>query len=337
MPRSSQLPTIADVARRAGVSIATVSRVLNGTTPVQDGTARRVQEAVSELRFVPRTAARVLASRRTNTIGLMLPEISGGYFSPLLRGIEGAAREAGFDLLIHATDEPHRIPTARRPLGEHNSDGLLIFTDSLEDEGILRLHALGLPLVLMHQSMPGVEIPVITIENKAGAMGVVSHLIEVHGRRRIAFLRGPATQEDSGWREKGYLEALEAHGIPVDPMLIGAGEFDQQVAERTVRELIQNGNNFDAIFCGDDEAALGVYAALQANGRPIGTDVSVAGFDDVPFAAFLAPPLTTVRVPIEQVGREAVRQLVHLIRGEPPQALTLLPTELIIRNSCGCR
>jgi DNA-binding LacI/PurR family transcriptional regulator len=318
------------------VSIATVSRVLNGTTPVQGGTAQRVQEAISELRFVPRTAARVLASQRTNTIGLMLPEISGGYFSPLLRGIEGGAREAGFDLLIHATDEPHRIPTSRRPLGEHNTDGLLVFTESLENEEILRLHARGLPLVLMHQSMPGVDIPVITIENKNGARGVVSHLIEVHGRRRIALLRGPATQEDSGWRERGYREALEGHGIPVDEELIGAGEFDRMVAERTVEGLIERDVDFDAIFCGDDEAALGAFAALQAKGRSVGEGLSVAGFDDVPFARFLSPPLTTVRVPIEEVGREAVRQLVHLVRGEPAQALTLLPTEVVVRNSCGC-
>jgi len=337
MPRNSQSPTIADVARRAGVSIATVSRVLNGTTPVQDGTAKRVEEAITALRFVPRTAARVLASRRTNTIGLMLPEISGGFFSPLLRGIEGAAREAGFDLLIHATDEPHRIPTTRRPLGEHNTDGLLIFTDSLEDEEILRLHAQGLPLVLMHQSMAGTEIQVISIENKDGTRDLVNHLIEVHGRQRIAFLRGPATQEDSGWRERGYREALESHGIPVDEELIGAGEFDRVVAEQTVGDLLEQGVQFDALFCGDDEAALGAFAALQSKGRSIGGEVSVAGFDDVPFAAFLSPPLTTVRVPIEQVGREAVRQLVHLIRGEAAQALTLLSTEVIVRNSCGCR
>jgi DNA-binding LacI/PurR family transcriptional regulator len=330
-------PTIADVARQAGVSIATVSRVLNGNTPVIPETAERVEAAIRALSYVPRTAARVLASRRTNTIGLLLPEISGAFFSPLLRGIEAAAREAGFDLLIHSTDEPYRMPRARRPLGEHNTDGLLIFTDSLEDEEIARLHTLGLPLVLMHQSVEGYEIPTITIENKDGAARIVGHLIEVHGRRRIVFLRGPERHEDSVWRERGYCESLEAHGLPVDPALISLGGFDREIARASMQELIAQGADFDAVFCGDDDAALGVLTTLKEAGRQVPDEVAVVGFDDVPFAPFLSPPLTTVRAPIEQVGREAVKQLVHLIRGEQAEPLTLLPTEVIVRNSCGCK
>jgi DNA-binding LacI/PurR family transcriptional regulator len=318
------------------VSIATVSRVLNGNTPVLGPTAQRVQAAIAELRFTPRTAARVLASRRTSTIGLLLPEISGAFFSPMLRGIESAAREAGYDLLIHATDEPHRNPGARRVLGEHNTDGLLVFTDSLEDEELVRLHGRGLPLVLMHQSMEGVDIPVITVENKDGAYKIVSHLIEMHGRRRIVYLRGPERHEDSGWRERGYAEALEAHGLRVEKQLIAQGNFDRLRAEESIRELIGRGVEFDAVFSGDDEAALGVFTALQAMGRRVPEDVAVVGFDDVTFAPFLSPPLTTVRVPIEAVGREAVRQLVHVIRGEQAQGLTLLKTEVMVRRSCGC-
>jgi len=337
MPKNSQLPTIADVAKKAGVSIATVSRVLNGTTPVVESTARRVQDAINELKFVPRAAARVLASRRTNTIGLLLPEISGAFFSPMLRGIEAAARELGFDLLIHATDEPHRNPRARRPLGEHNTDGLLVFTDSLDDDELYRLDAAGLPLVLMHQSLEGANIPTITIENKDGALSIVGHLIEVHHRQRIVYLRGPERHEDSVWRERGYCEALEAHGLKVEPELIAMGAFDRAIAEKNVRDLISRGVEFDAVFTGDDEAALGVLSALHAEGRRVPEDVSIAGFDDEAFAPFLFPPLTTVRAPIEQVGREAVHQLVHLIRGEPAESLTLLPTEVIIRNSCGCK
>ena len=217
MPKSTQLPTIADVARRAGVSIATVSRVLNGSTPVVDATAERVRQAVDALRFVPRSAARGLASRRTNTIGLLLPEISGAFFSPLLRGIEAAAREAGFDLLIHATEDPNRDPGARRPLGEHNTDGLLIFTDSLADAEILRLHALGQPVVLMHQTMQGSGIPVITVENKQGAAEIVSHMVEVHGRRRIAFLRGPERQEDFGLARARLPRGAGTSGDPLRP------------------------------------------------------------------------------------------------------------------------
>jgi LacI family transcriptional regulator len=333
---SSHSPTIADVARHAGVSIATVSRVLNGTTAVIPETAERVQSAIRALKYVPRTAARVLASRRTNTIGLLLPEISGAFFSPMLRGIESAARQAGFDLLIHATEEPYRTPPTRRPLGEHNTDGLLVFTDSLETEEIYRLHSAGLPLVLMHQSLEGLNIPTITIENKDGAVRIVDHLIKVHGRSHIVYLRGPERHEDSVWRERGYCEALESNGLQVDPNLISIGGFDHNIARASVTDLIARGVDFDAIFCGDDDAALGVLTALQAAGLIVPDDVAVVGFDDVPFAPFLSPPLTTVRAPIEQVGHEAVNQLVHLIRGEPASPLTLLPTEVIVRNSCGC-
>lgn len=333
----SQPPTIADVAQKAGVSIATVSRVINGVTPVSAKTAERVHAAIHELSFVPHSAARMLASRRTNTIGLLLPEISGAFFSPMLRGIEAAAREAGFNLLIHTTDEPHRTPHARRPLGEHNTDGLLVFTDSLDDSELARLHKTGLPLVLMHQSSEQLNIPTITIENKDGAVRIVDHLIEVHDRHRIVYMRGPARHEDSVWRERGYCESLEAHGLSIDPVLFVDGSFNREIARDSIIDLISQKVDFDAVFCGDDDSALGALTALHESNRLIPDDVAVVGFDDVPFAPFLSPPLTTVRAPIEQVGVEAVKQLVRLIRGEQADQLTLLPTELVIRKSCGCK
>jgi LacI family transcriptional regulator, galactose operon repressor len=328
-------PTIADVARHAAVSIATVSRVLNGTTPVQPEKADRVRLAMDELQFVPRHAARVLASRRTNTIGLVMSEISGAFFPPMLKGIEAGAHEAGYDLLIHSTKKEG---PSRRPLGEHNTDGLLIFTDSLDHRELHRLHHMNFPIVLLHQTPPdSLNIPVIAIENKDGAAMLVSHLIEMHGRRRIVFLRGPEGHEDSVWRERGYLEALESHGIKFDPTLIALGEFDEDEAFAAVQQMLSDGIEFDAIFAGDDDSAIGAMRALKIAGRSIPEDVAVGGFDDVPFARYLSPALTTVRAPIERIGREAVRQLARLMNGEQAQALTLMRTELVIRESCGCQ
>jgi DNA-binding LacI/PurR family transcriptional regulator len=189
----------------------------------------------------------------------------------------------------------------------------------------------------MHQSAPELSIPTITIENKNGAAHIVDHLIEVHGRRRIIFLRGPARHEDSTWRERGYCQSLESHGMAVDSTLLGDGSFNHDIAAHTIKDFIARGVDFDAVFCGDDDAALGVLSALKAMDRIVPEEVSVVGFDDQPFAPFLSPPLTTVRAPIEQVGREAVKQLVKLIHGEPADPLTLLPTELVIRKSCGCK
>lgn len=334
-----QQPTISDVAEKAGVSIATVSRVINGTTPVASETEQRVLKAIRELAFVPSTAARVLASRRTETLGLLLPEIGGAFFSPLLRGIEAEAKASGFDLLIHATSHiPHASkPAAHRPLGEHNTDGLIVFIQSIDEKELSRLYELNFPTVLLYQTPPSsLKIPAVTIENKTGAQMIVEHLIEVHNRRRIVFLRGPEGNEDSEWRELGYCEALDIHGIPFDPSLVGMGGFNEEDAQITIQELLNDDIDFDAVFGGDDDTAAGVISALTHAGKRVPEDVAVVGFDDVPIARYMRPSLTTVRVPIEQVGREGVRQLVRLIRGEQAEPLVLMQTELVIRESCGC-
>src|SRR5215211_4589308 len=271
--QTSRPPTIADVARHADVSIATVSRVLNGTTPVQPEKADRVRLAMEELQFVPHHAARVLASKRTNTIGLLLSEISGAFFSPMLKGIEGAAHEAGYDLLIHSTQVHDPL---HRPLGEHNTDGLLVFTNSLDEQELAWLHQLGFPIVLLHQTPPAsLDIPVITIENKDGAAMLIDHLIDVHGRRRIVFLQGPEGHEDSVWRERGYREALETHALPFHPERIASGAFDEDEAFATVQHMLLDGMDFDAVFAGDDDSAIGAMRALKLAGRRIPEDVAV--------------------------------------------------------------
>ena len=331
--------TIDDVAKHAGVSIATVSRVLNGSSPVIGETAERVRAAIEKLDYKPRAAARILASRRTDTLGLLLPEIGGAFFSPLLRGIEAEAQAASFDLLIHATSHiPHASsPAPHRPLAEHNTDGLIVFTQSLDPDELARLYRINFPVVLIYQTPPAsLEIPTVIIENKSGAQRIVEHLIEVHGCRRIAFLRGPEGNEDSEQRELGYRQALESHGIPFDPSLIGTGGFNEEEAQITIQQWLVNGVEFDALFAGDDDTATGVLSALHRAGKRIPQEVKVTGFDDLPIARFLSPPLTTVCAPIEQVGRQAVRQLVQLIRGQPAESRILMRTELVIRESCGC-
>ncbi|MBI5840381.1 MAG: LacI family DNA-binding transcriptional regulator [Chloroflexi bacterium] len=332
-------PTIADVARHARVSIATVSRVVNGTGPVIPQTAERVRAAIDELHYVPRTAARVLASRKTNTLGLLLPEIGGAFFSPLLRGIEAEAQAAGFDLLIHATSHiPHASsPVPHRPLGMHNTDGLIVFTQSIDDAEMTRLSAINFPFILIYQTPPpSLNVPSITIENKSGAQKIVEHLIDAHNCRRIVFLRGPEGNEDSEWRERGYRAALEAHGIAYDPTLTAIGGFNEEQAHSAIRQMLADGIEFDAVFGGDDDTAVGVISALRRAGRRVPQDVAVAGFDDIPIARYLTPALTTVSAPIEQVGREAVGQLVRLIRGEQAEGQVLMRTELVVRESCGC-
>ena len=334
--KSSQ-PTIDDVARKAGVSISTVSRVINRAVPVSPDIVLRVEEVMTELRYVPRAAARNLARRNTNTLGLLLPDVLGDFFGPLLAGIQRVTNEHGYDLLISTAGrhDPHdELPHS---LGNHNTDGLLIFAGSLSGLGIAQAHAQGVQMTLIHQTPPPtIAVPCVTIENKSASRTLVEHLILVHQRRRIVLLQGLPNNEDAHWRELGYLEALAQHHIPFDPALVVPGDFDRQVAYASVVRLLEEGVSFEAVFSGDDEAAVGVYQALRAVGKRIPQDVAVVGFDDQRLAEVMTPALTTVHAPTTDVGAEATRQLLCLIKTGQAEPLTLFPTEVIIRQSCGC-
>jgi LacI family transcriptional regulator len=326
--------TIADVANHAGVSTATVSRVLNSSDNVSSKNRTLVQAAIDELGYVPSAAARVLASQKTNTIGLIVDEIIGEYFPPMLRGIEIATSQAGYDMLINCTRLTGKAK--HYPVGEHNTDGVIVFPGSLPDAELKRLNRANFPIVLLHRSPPeGLKMPCVTIENKFGARQMVDYLIEQRGYRRIAFLTGPGGHEDSFWRMRGYEESLEAHGIDFDSTLIGHGGFDEEQARETVTQWIRRGMQIDAIFAGDDDSAIGSMVAIRDAGLSVPDDIAVVGFDDIRLARYLDPPLTTVRAPIEEAARTAVEQLISLINTGDAEELILLKTELIIRNSCG--
>ena len=336
--RRVQRATITDVARLAGVSISTVSRVLNDTAPVADETVERVRHAVDILNFTPHAAARMLAVRKTDTIGLLLPEIGSSFFVPTLRGIESAVREAGLDLLIFTgTPGGQRRREWRQPLGDHNTDGLLVFSNLLNARELSLLYQHGFPVVLLHRSAPpGTQIPSIRFDNRAGMRKLLGHLIQDHDRRHIAFIRGPEGNEDSIARESAYREVLEQYEIPFNPALMLDNGFTEQGGEAAVQRLLATNVACDAIFTGDDEAAAGVLLALRRAGKRVPEEIAVVGFDDVPLSRHLNPPLTTVRAPIETASYLAARQLVRLIRNDSADAITMLPVELVVRQSCGC-
>lgn len=337
--KPKQRPTISDVARLAGVSISTVSRVLNDTAPVSDDVDKRVRQAVELLSYTPHAAARNLAVRRTNTVGLLLPELSSGFFAPILRGIESALRESEYHLLVHASlRSADTDPWRRHPIGEHNADGMLLFVNSTDDEDILRNYQRDFPMVLLFFKGPrGVDIPYVGFDNAGGIYQIVEHLVMVHGRRRIVYLRGPVGNQDSDEREVAYRQSLAQLGLPFDPALVARGGYSDQGGQAAIEQLIASGVDFDAVFTGDDEAATGVLAALRAAGRRIPEDVAVIGFDDLTFAAHLNPPLTTARAPIEQAGHLAGTILLSILHGEVPEPAPPLHVELVIRRSCGCQ
>lgn len=338
MRKRSSSVTIRDVAQQAGVSVATVSRYINRNAPVSPEVSERLEHVMNELKYVPHAAARHLASRKTRVIGLLLNNLHNDFFVPLLNGVETVIREKGYNLIV-ATYHADSRREANPPIGPHNTDGLLVFSDGLIDDDLVRLHASGFPMVLVHRTPPpSVSIPSVTVENVAITHQLIEHLIKVHGKRRILFLRGPLHQEDSIRRETGYRSALQANGIPFDENLILNGDFERDTACEVMNKFLENGRRvpFDAVFTGDDDAAIGALRALQQHNVSVPDEVAVVGFDDLGFAPFLNPPLTTVRAPTETVGRIATERMFSLLEDNVSDEVVILPTEIIYRRSCGC-
>jgi DNA-binding LacI/PurR family transcriptional regulator len=318
--------------------VATVSRYINRNAPVSAEVAERLDQVMSKLRYVPHAAARNLASRKTRVIGLLLNNLHNDFFVPLLNGVEGVVRQKEYNLIV-ATYHANSRNALPPPIGPHNTDGLLVFSDGLVDEDLANLNASGFPMVLVHRTSPSpLTIPSVTVENTEITRQLVEHLIQVHGKRRILFMRGPQYQEDAIRREMGYRSALASNGIPFDETLMLNGDFERDIAFQVLNDFLSNGNRvaFDAVFTGDDDAAIGVLQALHAHGYRIPEDVAVTGFDDLGFAPFLNPPLTTVRAPTEAVGRIAAERLFEVLENQASDGAVILPTEIIYRRSCGC-
>jgi DNA-binding LacI/PurR family transcriptional regulator len=337
MTRRSSSITIRDVAREAGVSVATVSRYINHNAPVSSEVAVRINKVMTGLRYTPHAVARHLATRKTRAIGLILNSMNYDFFAPLLSGLEEIVAENEHNLLVatYRSDTRQSFPP---PIGPHNTDGVVVFADTLDDAHLTQWYQLDFPVVLVHRTPPdALPIPCVTIENKTATQSMINHLIEVHGRRRIVFMRGPEHQEDSRWRELGYRAALEAHAIDYDERLVLNGGFDRDIAYEAMSAFISTNHvQFDAVFSGDDDSAVGTLRALQEARLSVPDQVSVVGFDDQHFSSFINPPLTTIQAPTEEVGRTAGRQLFQVLKGEQTDLITLLPTRIVIRVSCGC-
>ncbi len=337
MTSKSDSVTIRDIARQAGVSVATISRFINKNAPVSPDVAERIQKVMEALNYKPHIAARHLATHRTQAIGLVLRSMHTDFFAPLLSGIEWVVTEHQYNLLI-TTDTTYDRTGNLPPIGPHNTDGILVFSDCLNDAQLKNLQDAHLPLVLIHRiSPPHLKIPFVTVENELATRKIIDHLIEEHQRRAILFLRGPQNQEDSRWRERGYRESLKNHSIEVAEELFVEGDFNGGDAYRAVKRLVMHKQvHFDAVFTGNDDAAIGVLTALSESGLRVPEDVSVVGFDDLRLSAIINPPLSTVRAPTEQVGRLAARLLFDQIHGLPVQSVSLTESEVVLRRSCGC-
>ncbi len=331
--------TIRDVAREAGVSVATVSRVLNASGPVKEETRQRVWEVASSLKYVPNQAARSLITRRTLTLGVVLPDLHGEFFSEVIRGIDQEAQRCGHHLLVSGSHN-HRdeIEAALRAM-HHRVDGLVLMSPDLEAETVRSSLPAELPVVLLNCPVNGAAVDAINIDNFGGAQAMVRHLAGL-GRRRIAFIRGPEGNHDAAERLRGFRAGMVEVGLAGvaeaqrgGGLLEAAGDFREEGGYRAARELLGAATRPDAIFAANDAMAVGALSALRREGVRVPAQVAVAGFDDIPMAAYTTPPLTSVRVPIAELGRKAVERLVAPTRGPPLRAV--LRTRLVVRSSCG--
>ena len=325
--------TIKDVARAANVSVATVSRALNGHHNVAEAVRLRVIRVASELRYSPHAAARSLSSRRTHTIGVILPDLYGEFFSELMRGVDQVARERGFHLLVSSYHgNPEEQGAALRAM-RGRVDGLLLMSPYIGDTGHLTDNLSPTqPTVLMNTHLPQTGLASLSVDNYGGAVAMVRHLAEV-GRKRIAFIAGPEDNFDAGERRRGYLDALAERLPNAEPWIL-PGDFNEASGHAAAQALIASERLPDAVFAANDMMALGCMSAFKQAGIAVPGQVALAGFDDIPLSRYVQPSLTTVRVNIAELGGQAMSALSEAIGTEAASTAPVsLRPELIVRES----
>jgi LacI family transcriptional regulator len=327
-------PTIYEVARQAGVSIATVSRAQNDATVVAPETRRRVQAAIDDLGYRPSPPARSLAASRHNAAGIVFPDLAGPYYAAVIEGYESSAAGAGQSVLILGTHGRERAEEMVRDLAAR-VDGLVILGRTVSDETVRELAASGLPIVLL--ARPSVEgTDVVRAENESSAKTLTNHLLD-HGYERQVFLGDPDASPDAAERWAGFAAATSRRlGRPAPAERCDFREAAGRVAALSLLDL-PSAKRPRAIVAANDEIAVGVLRAAGEVGLRVPEDVAVTGWDDIPVAGLVAPPLTTVAQPLRRLGATTAALLAERIDGGRAESRqVLLPTHLVIRRSCGC-
>jgi len=327
---------IQDVAKLADVSTATVSRALATPERVSPEARARVLEAIAKTGYVPNPAARTLRSQKTYMVLVVLPDLSNTFFSKILRGIEETLFEAGYGMIISDLDgSPEKEAHFAAFTAAGRVDGAILlnghlFGQSREGEG--QPARIKIPLVAVCEAIPGADIPQIEIDNRAAAYGMTQHLASL-GHRSIAYVSGPASNILERERFQGFKDGLETAGLPFDPALVLPGDYTIEAGVRAGQDLVARSTRPTAVFCTSDEMAIGLMRTLFSAGLRVPEDISVAGFDDIEFAAVAEPPLTTIHQPRRELGQAAASALIELLQGRPSPKRIRLETELVIRDS----
>lgn len=330
------MPTIHDVAQLADVSIATVSRVLNGNERVSEESRKRVWAAAAELDYWPNSAARSLTMRRTHVLGVLLPDLYGEFFSEIIRGIDYAARRQRFQVLLSSSHaDTNTVLTAARSM-RGRIDGLIMMAPDVESAEAVDAIRRRFPVVLLNPREPAPGCDSVSIANFEGARDATRHLVSL-GHRVIATVRGPSGNVDAEDRLRGTREALREAGLPSDPSLELPGDFTESSGFHRAANLLRLDPRPTAIVCANDSMAIGLMSALAAQGLRVPEDMAVVGFDDVAISRFVTPALTTVRVDAQGLGRQAVDLMLSREESSARTPCThqVLPAPLVVRRSCG--
>ncbi|MFE9764806.1 LacI family DNA-binding transcriptional regulator [Streptomyces sp. NPDC005808] len=332
-----QKTTLRDVAQAAGVHVATASRALNPSTRslVNADTARRVSRAAKSLGYTPNPIARSLKTAKSLSIGVVLPDLTNPLFPPIVRGIDDILGPAGYSGLIVNTDnDPAREKAQIESLRSRQVEGLIVATARLDHPLLAELHEQGVRMVLVNRRTEHLDVPAVTPDDATGIALAVDHLARL-GHRRVLHLAGPRATSTGLTRARAFRNAVREFGLDEDPALVVHCDFWAEAdGARALREVLDVGTEFTAVIAGNDLIALGAYDVCGERGITCPDDISIVGFNDMPFLDKLRPPLTTVAVPHHQIGVEAARMLLEALDGPPrPARSVLLPVSLVVRAS----
>ncbi|NLU71307.1 LacI family transcriptional regulator [Streptomyces sp. HNM0575] len=328
------MTSIKDVASRAGVSVATVSRVLNDHPAVRPGTRTRVLSAVTALGYRPNAVARSLRTHQTHTLGLVISDVLNPFFTELARAVEDAARERGYSVVIGNADERAELQEHHvRTLLERRIDGLLVSPTDGGNAVIRDAAAAGTPMVFVDRWIRGLDVPVVHADGRAAVHDLVAHLHEL-GHRRLAIIGGPSETTTGDERVAAFRAALKAHGMPLPPEYTGQGDFQTESGRRATAAFLDLPEPPDVVFAADNLMALGAMDELRHRGMRVPHDIALAAFDDIPWFLHTDPPITAIAQPTGELGHRAVEALIDIVEGRIAESVTLT-ARLVTRRSCG--
>lgn len=327
------MATIHDVALDAKVSPTTVSRYINNRIELPASTAARIDAAIAKLDYRPNLMARRLSTGRTEAIGLVTPEIREPFFAELASAVEDEADRHGYTIFMSSTrsDRQREIASLNR-LHDRHVDGLILMTNTPDDGTLAGLIGKRRNVVLIDEDIPGVQVPRVFVENEIGAYKATRHLIGA-GHEKIAYIGGPTGLYSVEQRRAGYLRAMKEAGLKVRPEHLAGGSFAPDFARKATLEFLKTRTPPTAIFGSSDYIAIGIMLGLKQAGVSVPGQMSVVGFDDMPLTELFNPPLTAICQPIEALGRQGFQALFSLLSGKQPPMLTMLPVQLMERDS----